>query len=200
MNFSIESWLSRSLPHELFDRILAITKPFTWTFTRLNLGYHRAFSQISLSYDGTFGYHGAFSRIFLWHNGILTITEPFHEFFFDTMEYRQSRSLFMNFYLTQWNLGYHRAFSWIFLWHNGISAITKPFHEYPFHTMEPSAITEPFQEFFFDTMESTKCTILGEDPFHIYHKEYLHRIRLVKNLAYWFRASFARKRVRSFLF
>jgi hypothetical protein len=24
---------------------------------------------------------------------------------------------------------------------------------------------------------------LGEDSFHIYHKEYLHRIRLVKNLA-----------------
>jgi hypothetical protein len=41
---------------------------------------------------------------------------------------------------------------------------------------------------------------LGEDSFHIYHKEYLHRIRLVKNLASWFRASYARKRVRSFLF
>jgi hypothetical protein len=29
---------------------------------------------------------------------------------------------------------------------------------------------------------------LGEDSFHIYHKEYLHRILLVKNLASWFRA------------
>jgi hypothetical protein len=29
---------------------------------------------------------------------------------------------------------------------------------------------------------------LGEDSFHIYHKEYLHRTRLVKNLASWFRA------------
>jgi hypothetical protein len=35
---------------------------------------------------------------------------------------------------------------------------------------------------------------------YIYHKEYLHRIRLIKNLASWFRAPFARKRVRSFLF
>jgi hypothetical protein len=34
------------------------------------------------------------------------------------------------------------------------------------------------------------------DSFHIYHKEYLQRIRLVKNLASWFRAPFARKRVR----
>jgi hypothetical protein len=41
---------------------------------------------------------------------------------------------------------------------------------------------------------------VGEDSFHIYHKEYLHRIRLVKNLASWFRAPFARKRVRSSLF
>jgi hypothetical protein len=40
----------------------------------------------------------------------------------------------------------------------------------------------------------------GEESFHIYHKEYLHRIRLVKNLASWFRAPFARKRVRSSLF
>jgi hypothetical protein len=29
---------------------------------------------------------------------------------------------------------------------------------------------------------------VGEDSFHIYHKEYLHRIRLVKNLASWLRA------------
>jgi hypothetical protein len=41
---------------------------------------------------------------------------------------------------------------------------------------------------------------LGEDSFHIYHKEYLHRNRLVKNLASWFRGPFARKRVRSSLF
>jgi hypothetical protein len=41
---------------------------------------------------------------------------------------------------------------------------------------------------------------LGEDSLHIYRKEYLHMIRLVKNLASWFRAPFARKRVRSFLF
>jgi hypothetical protein len=40
---------------------------------------------------------------------------------------------------------------------------------------------------------------LGENSFHIYHTEYLHRIRLVKNLASWFRAPFVRRRVRSSL-
>jgi hypothetical protein len=64
------------------------------------------------------------------------IMEPFHEFFFDTMESWLSQSLFTNFSLTQWNIGNHGAFSWIFIWHNGISAITEPFHEFFFDTME----------------------------------------------------------------
>jgi hypothetical protein len=99
-----------------------------------------------------------------FHDGISAITEPFHNFFFHIMEFRLSRSLLTNFSFT--NLGYHGAFSRIFLSHNGISAITEPFHE-----------------FFFHIMESHKMHDLGEDSFHIYHKEYLHRIRLVKNLA-----------------
>jgi hypothetical protein len=33
------------------------------------------------------GYHGAFSRMFLSHDGISAITEPFHKFFFHTMEF-----------------------------------------------------------------------------------------------------------------
>jgi hypothetical protein len=45
--FTMEFWLSRSLSHELFlfhDGILAITKPFSWTFSfsRWNFGYHEA--------------------------------------------------------------------------------------------------------------------------------------------------------------
>jgi hypothetical protein len=51
------------------------------------------------------------------------------------MEFRLSRSLFMNFSFSHWNLGYHRAFSQIFL-HDGILAVTKPSHELFFHTME----------------------------------------------------------------
>jgi hypothetical protein len=178
-------WLSRSLSYELsffHDGILAITKPFHLFF------FHMVESRLSRSLFTNFsftwwnlGYHKAFSRIFLSHDGISAITKPFHEFFS----------------------------------HDGISAITKPFHKIFFHMMESRlsrslftnfsftwwnlAITKPFHEFFIHMMES-RLSQFGEDSFHIYHKEYLHRIRLVKNLASRFRALFARKRVRSFLF
>jgi hypothetical protein len=93
--------------------------------------------------------------------------EPLHKFFFHTMEFHLSRSLFK-----------------LFL-----------------HTMEFSAITEPSQTFlshdgifgyheafsnfseFSVMMGFTRHTNLGEDSFHIYRKEYLHRVCLVKNLA-----------------
>jgi hypothetical protein len=95
------------------------------------------------------------SRTFLSHDGISAITEPF-----------------TNFSFTRWNFGYHGAFlelffhtmefrlsrslSRTFLSHDGISAITELSH----------GGTSQIIEF-------------GEDPFRIYHKEYLHRIRLV---------------------
>jgi hypothetical protein len=47
-----------------------------------------------------FGYHGAFSQIYLSHDGISAITEPFHEFLFDTTEFWLSGSLFTNFFHT----------------------------------------------------------------------------------------------------
>jgi hypothetical protein len=78
----------------------------------------------------------------------LAITEPFHDFFFHTVESRLSQSLFTNFSFTWWNLGYHGAISRFFLSHGGISAITEPFHE-----------------LFFRTMEFTKCTIWGRTLF-----------------------------------
>jgi hypothetical protein len=49
-------------------------------------------------------------------------------------------------------------------------------------------------------MEFSKYAIWGRLFLYIYHKEYLHRIRLVKSLASRFRAPFARKRVGSSLF
>jgi hypothetical protein len=93
------------------------------------------------------------------------MTEPFHEFFFHTVESRLSRSLFTNFSFTWWNLGYHGAFSRISLSHGGISAITEPFHEFFFSHGGISAITEPFHNFFFHMVESTKCTIWGKTLF-----------------------------------
>jgi hypothetical protein len=84
----------------------------------------------------TFGYHRAFSQTFLSYDGISAITEPFHELFFHMMDFWLSRGLFTNFSFTRWNFGYHRAFSRTFLSHDRISAITEPFHEFFFHTME----------------------------------------------------------------
>jgi hypothetical protein len=80
-------------------------------------------------------------------------------------------------------------------------------HELFFFTMEFWLSRSLSHELFFFTMEFTKCVIWGKTLFiyihiyiYIYHKEYLHRIHLVKILASWFRAPFARKRVQSFLF
>jgi hypothetical protein len=76
-----------------------------------------------------------------------------------TMEFSLSRSLFTN--------------------HDEILAITKPSHKLFFHTMELWLSRSLFTNH--DGIH--KMHDLGEDSFHIYHKEYLHRIRLVKNLA-----------------
>jgi hypothetical protein len=130
------------------------------------------------------------------------------------MEFRLSRSLFTNFSFTRWNFGNHRAFSQNFLSHDGILAITEPFHKLFFHRMEVQLSRSFFTNFSFTWWNFGyhgaslifsrilfhngihKTHNLGEDSFHIYYKEYLHRIHLVKNLTSWFRAPFARTRVR----
>jgi hypothetical protein len=135
-----------------------------------------------------------FTRTFLFSRWNLGYHGAFHEFFFHTMESRLSRSLFMNFSFTRWNLGYHGAFSRFLLSHDGISAITEPFHEFYFHTMESRLSRSLFTNFTFTRWnlgyqgafshnEIHKMHELGEDSFHIYHKEYLHKTRLIKNLA-----------------
>jgi hypothetical protein len=169
-----------------------------------------------------FGYQGAFSQTFLSHDRILAIKEPFHKFLFHMMEFRLRRSLFTDFSLTRWNFGYHGDLSRISLSHDGISAMMEPFHGFLFNTMEFRLSRSPFtnfsftrwnfgyhgafREFLFHTMEFWLSRSLSQNSQnsriggrHIYHKEYLHRIHHVKNLASWFRAPFARKRVRSFL-
>jgi hypothetical protein len=93
------------------------------------------------------------------------------------------RSFKLFFHMMEFRLSW--SLSQSFVSHNGILAITEPLHKLS-RTFSRGGIH--------------KTHDLGEDSFHIYHKEYLHRIRLVKNLASLFRAPFARKRVRSFLF
>jgi hypothetical protein len=171
--FTIEFWVSRSRSHELF------------LFSQWNSGYHEAFHMNSFFFhDGilaitkpfmrtlsfsrwNFGYHEAFhTTFFFFHDGILAITKPFHEFFFHMVE---------------------------------ISAITEPFHKVFFHTVESRLSRSLFTNCFFTQWNIGyhrafsqiflshggihKMHDLGEDSFHIYHKEYLHRTRIVKNLA-----------------
>jgi hypothetical protein len=87
-----------------------------------------------------------------------------------------------------------------FLSHNGISAITEPFDELFISHNGISAITEPFANFSFSQWNFGyhgaflylsrilshggihKTPDLGEDSFHIYHKEYLHRSTSLKTL------------------
>jgi hypothetical protein len=101
-----------------------------------------------------------------------------------------------------------------FFSHDGIPTITEPLTNFFFHMMKfwlsrslsrtfsftwwNSGYHRAFHELF--TRLSPRDTCFRGNSFHIYHKEYLHRIHLIKNLASWFRAPFARKRVRSSLF
>jgi hypothetical protein len=69
--FKMEFWLSRRLSHELFfhDGILAITKPFSWTF----FFFHDGILAITKPFSRTF---------FFFHDGILASTKPFSRTFF----------------------------------------------------------------------------------------------------------------------
>jgi hypothetical protein len=107
--FTMEFWLWRSLSYEFsfffHDGILAITKPFSRTFSfftmefwlsqslfhelfflfsRWNSGYHEAFlTNFFLFSRWNSGYHEAFLTNFLFfHDGILAITKPFSRTFF----------------------------------------------------------------------------------------------------------------------
>jgi hypothetical protein len=111
-----------------------------------------------------------FHKLFLFHDGILAITKPFSRTLsFFTMEFRLSRSLSHElFHFSRWNFGYHEAFlTNSFIFHDGIPAITKPFS----------------QTLSFSRWNSRDTKFGGRLFSYIYHKEYLHRIHLIKNLA-----------------
>jgi hypothetical protein len=176
----------------IHDGIPAITRPFSWTFflfPQWNSGYHEAFLTNFLS----------FSTMEFWLSWSLS-----HElsFFFSQWNSGYHEAFLTNFLFSWWNSAYHEAFLmnfsfftmefWLsrslshelFFFHDGILAITKPFS----------------RTFLFSRWNSENTRFGGRLFLYIYHEEYLHRIRLVKNLASWFRDPFARKRVWSFLF
>jgi hypothetical protein len=150
------------------------------------LGHNLLLSQ---AFFHNFIYQEAFlTNFFFFYDGILAVTKPFSQSFsFFTMEFWLSRSLSHNLFLfSRWNSGYHEAFlTNFFFFHDGILAIMKPFSRTFFFFHDGIlAITEPFsQSFFFFAMEFWIYAIWGKTLLYIYHKEYLQRIRLVKNLA-----------------
>jgi hypothetical protein len=123
------------------------------------LGRNLLLSQASFS-RWNFGCRKAFlTNFFFFNDGISDIRKPFSRTFF--------------------------------FFHDGISAITKPFSRtFSFFTMEFWLSRSLSHELFsFYTMEfsrhETQNTQFGGRlfSFYIYQKEYLHKIRLVKNLA-----------------
>jgi hypothetical protein len=144
-----------------------------------------------------------FTRTFLFHDGILAIKEPFtRTFSFSRWNSGYQGAFHMNIFFLTMEFWLSRSLSHeLFLFHDGILAIKKPFTRTFSFSWWNSGYQGAFHtNFFFFTMEFSECMIWGKTPFiYIYHKEYLHRIHLIKNLASWFRAPFARKRVRSFL-
>jgi hypothetical protein len=147
--------------------------------------------------DGILGFHRAFfHKLFFfsqWNSGY---QEALHtNFSFFTTEFWLSGSLshdlFSFFSMEFWLSGSlcHELFSFFTmeLWLSG-SLSCKLFS---FFTMEfwlSGSLSHELFSFF--TMEFSKCTIWGKTLFiyiyiyiYIYHKEYLHRIHLVKNLA-----------------
>jgi hypothetical protein len=152
---------------------LAIRKPFSRTFSSFTMEFwlSRTFFFFTMEYWLSRSlFHELF---FFFHDGISAIREPFSRTFsFFTMEFRLSRSLSHELFLfSRWNFGYQEAFlTNFFFFHDGISAITEPFS----------------RTFSFFTVEFSRHAIWGKTLFiyiYIYQKEYLHRIRLVKNLA-----------------
>jgi hypothetical protein len=116
----------------------------------------------------------------LWPSGVL-FHKLFPPFFYDGI--LAIEELFTRTF-SQWNSGYQGAF------HTSFSFFTMEFwlsrslsHELFFFHDGILAVKEPFTRIFLFSRWNSQNMRFGGDSFHIYHKEYLHRIRLVKNLA-----------------
>jgi hypothetical protein len=153
-----------------------------YSFTRWSFGYHGAFSQIFLTHDGISESQSLFTNLFS-HDRILAIKEPFTNFSFSRWNLGY-QGAFHELSFSQWNLGYQGAFSritvefWLsrslFTNHGGILAIKELFHESRWNSGYQGAFSHD---------KIHKMHELWGVSFHIYYKEYLHRIRLIKNLA-----------------
>jgi hypothetical protein len=155
-------------------------------FSRWNSGYQGAFSHELFFFTMEFWLSKSLSHeLSLFHDGILAIKEPFTwTFSFSRWNSGYQEAFHTNFFFFMMEFWLSRSLSHeLFLFHDGILAIKEPFT----------------RTFSFSRWNSQNARFGGRLFSYIYHKEYLHRIRLIKNLASWFRVPFARKRVRSFL-
>jgi hypothetical protein len=174
--FTIELWPSGGLFHKLFP-----------PFLRWNSGYREAFlTNFFFFHDGILAIKEPFSRTFLFSRRNSGYQGAFHtNFSFLMMEFWLSRSLSHElFFFHDGILANKEPFTRIFLFSRWNSGYQGAFHtNFYFFTMEFWLSRSLSHELFFFHDGILKIRVLGEGSFHIYHKEYLHRIRLVKNLA-----------------
>jgi hypothetical protein len=136
------------------------------------LGFHRAFfHNLFFFSQWNSGYQGAFLMNFS---------------FFSRWNFGYQEAFHTNFYFfSQWNSGYQEAF------HMNFSFFTMKFwlsgslsHELFFFHDGILAIRKPFTRTFRFSRWNSRNTQFGGRLFsYIYHKEFLHRICLVKNLS-----------------
>jgi hypothetical protein len=100
----IPSWMGFSGPQPVVvsglffvDGILAVTKPFSQTFSLFTMEFRLSRSlshELFLFSRWNFGYHEAFLTNFFFHDGISAITKSFSRTFsFFTMEFLETRNL-----------------------------------------------------------------------------------------------------------
>jgi hypothetical protein len=149
----MESRLSRSPFHEFF-------------FHDRISAIKEPFTQTLLFHDWILAIKEPFTRTFVFHDGTLSIKETFTRTFLfhdGTLAIKEPFTRIFSF--SRWNSGYQGAFHTNFSfsrWNSG--------YQGAFHTN------------FFSRWNSQNARFRGRLFSYIYHKEYLHRIRLVKTL------------------
>jgi hypothetical protein len=121
--------------------------------------------------------------IFLGHNLLLSQASRWESLDGWDFGYQEALSRTHSFFIMEFWLSSSLSHE-LFFFHDGILAIKEPFTRTFLFSRWNSGYQGAFHtnfSFFHD--EILKIRVLGEDSFHIYHKEYLHRICLVKNLA-----------------
>jgi hypothetical protein len=178
--FGYHKALSQTLPlsrwnsgyHEAFHTnflslsgISAITKRFSWSlfFTMESRLSRSLFTTFSFTW-WNLGFHEAFHTNFSFFTveSRLSRSLSYKLFFFHTRISAITKPFIRTFLFSRWNIGYHGAF------HSNFSFSRR---NISYHGAS--------SRLFLSHGGIHKMHDLGENSFHIYHKEYLHRIRLV---------------------